>query len=196
MPIRLTVFFVVVCVLLAQGYFLPAKGPVSYPLYGLQTLLTTVYKVSINPQLITASCYLLSFEKYTQIFGFLFLFRYIRLLISIFGYWIYKPIPIPSNPTLTSNDTTVIVPTVDPFNLDFAECIFSIAATKPASIIIVTAGGYQNFKQASTYSNLLPQSNILVLSSPIVSVRTGQSPRSSFLILSWSEILDTGQKQA
>ncbi|KAL8792254.1 MAG: hypothetical protein Q9195_005133 [Heterodermia aff. obscurata] len=170
MPLRL-ILFLVVCVLLAQASFLLAKGPVSYLHYGLQNLLWTFHKVAINPQLITASYYLLSFEKYTQLFGFLFLFRYIRLVVSILGFWIYKPIPIPSNPTLTSKDATVIVQTVNPFNLDFAECVFSIAATKPASIIIVTAGEYKNFKQASTYSNLLPQSGILVLSSPIVSKR-------------------------
>ena len=42
--------------------------------------------VAVNQRPITAVYYLLSFDKYTQLFGFLFLFRYIRLLINVVGF--------------------------------------------------------------------------------------------------------------
>lgn len=197
MPAQLTLFLVMLCVLLTQAVCLPAEGAISHELYGLQTLLTVCYSITVKPRLIAAIYHLVSFEKYRLLFILLFFFRYIRLMVDMIGIWIYSPTPIPSDPTLTSKDTTVIVPTVDPFNPDFAECISSIAATEPASIIIVTAGEHQNFKKASSYSNLLPQSNILVLSCPVTSVCTVQSCPSSFLTMIGSEmILDTKPKQA
>ena len=109
-----------------------------------------------------------------QIFICLFLFRYTRLLANIVGYLIYKPTPIPDNPVLTSEDVTVIVATVDPFNPDFAECIKSIAATSPATLIIVTAGGQQNFHEAARYRQIIPKAHILVISSSKVDVCTLQ----------------------
>ena len=196
MSVILTVFLVAVCVLLAQASSLLAEFPVSYHKYGPWKLFMAFYNALVNPRVIKVIYYLLSLDKSKQLFGFLFLFRYIRLLVNIFGFLIYEPIHVPSNSTLTSKDTTVIIPTVDPFNIDFAECIFSVAATKPASIIIVTAGGYHNFKQASTYSNLLPLSNILVLSSAVSSVCTGQNRLSPFFTVIWVRDPGHGQKQA
>ena len=41
---------------------------------------------------------------------------------------------------MKAEDVTVIVPTVEPFGDDFDECIRSIHANGPASIIVVNAG--------------------------------------------------------
>ena len=125
------------------------------------TFLTT----TINPGLIALISYFYHCNNPTKQFYFLFSFRYLRLVVNLIGFWVYKPTPVPSDPILTSRDVTVIVPTVDPSNVDFAECIRSLAANHPASIIIVTAGGYQNFAEASTYQDLLPHSTITVLAS-------------------------------
>ena len=62
------------------------------------------------------------------------------------------------SPKLTALDVTVIVPTVDPYNKDFMECIASIHANGPATIIVVTAG-HGTYKRAvetlRMYSNIL-----------------------------------------
>ena len=171
----LILFLVMPSILLAQAALLPENGAISQQLDDLQMLLTALIDVTLDPQLSSTISYLLTLHKCTLLFMTLFCFRYIRLVVNSLGFYIYSATPILSDPALTSNDVTVIVPTVDPFNPDFAECISSIAATEPAFIIIVTAGGYQNFRKASAYSNLLPLSNILVLSSPVTSVRLSQS---------------------
>lgn len=74
------------------------------------------------------------------IFITLFLFRYIRLVVHIVGFCSYKPTAVSANPNLQSTDVTVIIPSVEAFGNDFRECIQSVAANEPASIIIVTAG--------------------------------------------------------
>ncbi|PLB34918.1 glycosyltransferase family 2 protein [Aspergillus candidus] len=71
----------------------------------------------------------------------LFIFRYLRLIVHIFSFWyLYKPTPVPSSPTLHPSDCTVILPTVDPENRDFKECINSCLDNRPGAIIIVTVG--------------------------------------------------------
>lgn len=114
--------------------------------------------------------YLSSLSGYAHIFICLFLFRYTRLLANIVGFFIYKPTPIPDNPVLTSEDATVIVPTIDPFIPDFAVCIESIIAASPAEIVIVTAGGHQNLHEAARYRQVFAKANIRVLPSTIANV--------------------------
>lgn len=71
-------------------------------------------------------------------FLFLFVFRYLRLIVHIISYWIlYYPTPIPQNPRYLPRNVTVIVPTVDPDNEDFVECISSIVSKCPKKLIIV-----------------------------------------------------------
>jgi hypothetical protein len=73
----------------------------------------------------------------------LFIFRYLRLLVHIFAFfWLYKPTPISDagTRTITERDVTVIIPTVEPGNPDFAECLASVLANHPRTIHIVTVG--------------------------------------------------------
>lgn len=158
--------------LLACSFSTPTKGHKEAGFFTIQTLLQSAYHIIINPMAAQSISYLLSLSGYAQIFIGLFLFRYIRLLANIVGFFVYKPTPIPDDPILTSNDVTVIVPTIDPFNPDFAECIESIAATGPAQIIIVAAGGQQNLHQAARYRQIIPKAEILVLPSSIANVCT------------------------
>lgn len=73
-------------------------------------------------------------------FAALFVFRYLRLVVHIISFWLYRPAPIPAHPTVTPRDVTVILPTVDPGNQDFKECIKSCFKNKPYEILIVTVG--------------------------------------------------------
>lgn len=71
----------------------------------------------------------------------LFAFRYLRLLVHIISFWLfYRPTPVQKNPSLFPSGCTIILPTVDPKNADFKECINSCLLNKPGAIIVVTAG--------------------------------------------------------
>lgn len=70
----------------------------------------------------------------------LFLFRYVRLVVHIIAYNLYKPTPISRNPRYGRSDATVIIPTVEPGNPDFDECIRSVLENRPKKIVVVTVG--------------------------------------------------------
>ncbi|KAH9901785.1 nucleotide-diphospho-sugar transferase [Xylariomycetidae sp. FL2044] len=73
-------------------------------------------------------------------FLFLFLFRYLRLLGNLIGYCLYRPTPIPKNPTIRPTDCTVIIPTVEPTHEAFSECCETVLANGPARLLIITVG--------------------------------------------------------
>jgi cellulose synthase/poly-beta-1,6-N-acetylglucosamine synthase-like glycosyltransferase len=78
----------------------------------------------------------------TEIFIALFTWRYLRLLVHMISFWLYKPVPVPENPTVTRSDVTVIVPIVDP-KLDdpqFDDCLLTVLANDPAEVIVSTVG--------------------------------------------------------
>lgn len=64
--------------------------------------------------------------------------RYFRLIIHCISHWRYKSKPIPENPTYTSADVTVIVPTIHNNFPDLRPSLQSILACKPAKLILVT----------------------------------------------------------
>lgn len=71
----------------------------------------------------------------------LFAFRYVRLVVHIISFWLfYRPASVPANPSLSPSDRTIILPTVDPENRDFEECLNSCLLNKPGAIVIVTVG--------------------------------------------------------
>ena len=81
-------------------------------------------------------------DPMTVMFILLLAFRYLRLLVHIVSFWVfYRPAPVPDNPTLFPSDCTIILPTVDPKNPDFKECINSCLLNRPGAIIVVTVGG-------------------------------------------------------
>jgi cellulose synthase/poly-beta-1,6-N-acetylglucosamine synthase-like glycosyltransferase len=80
-------------------------------------------------------------DQMTVVFLHLFVFRYLRLIVHLISFWLfYRPTPVPPNPTLFPSDCTIILPTVDPENRDFEECITSCLENGPGAIIIVTVG--------------------------------------------------------
>ncbi|KAI5459165.1 nucleotide-diphospho-sugar transferase [Mariannaea sp. PMI_226] len=108
---------------------------------------------------------LIELDTWTSLFWIIFTLRYARLLGHSIGYLCYRPAQIPSNPTYTGRDVTVIVPTVDPSNPDFRSCIHSILANKPAALIVVTVGSLLRVKCQRTLrevSHDFPDTRILV----------------------------------
>ncbi|KAH6884510.1 glycosyltransferase like family 2-domain-containing protein [Thelonectria olida] len=79
-------------------------------------------------------------DVWIKIFWIIFALRYVRLLGHLIGCWMYRPSKIPYRPAYFRQDVTVIVPTVDPSNRDFNECINSILINRPAELFVVTVG--------------------------------------------------------
>lgn len=75
-----------------------------------------------------------------NLFIFLFLFRYVRLVVHLAAFLAYRPTPVPENPTYEPEDATVIIPSVEPYGHEFEECIRSVLANKAGEIIVVTVG--------------------------------------------------------
>ena len=77
---------------------------------------------------------------FLALFCFLFLFRYLRLLVHIVSFLTHKSVPVRKSPALNVKDATVIIPSVEPSGPDFEECVCSVLANNPAQIIVVTVG--------------------------------------------------------
>ncbi|KAF4546846.1 Hypothetical protein D9617_173g015910 [Elsinoe fawcettii] len=67
-----------------------------------------------------------------------FVFRYFRLIVNLISHWTYRSISIPQNPTYTSEDVTVIIPTIDANGEELRQTIQTCLNTGPAEVIVVT----------------------------------------------------------
>ncbi|OAA55050.1 capsule polysaccharide synthase [Niveomyces insectorum RCEF 264] len=82
-----------------------------------------------------------SVDRWTYAFLALFGWRYIRQIVHLVSFWaLYKPAEPAAEPTLTSGDATVIVPTVDPGNAMFGACLTTACRNRPSRVLVVTAG--------------------------------------------------------
>lgn len=80
-------------------------------------------------------------NRWAKAFEILFLFKYIKVIVHTISFMIYKPVPIPKQPTLLPEHVTVIIPTVgDIDEPNFRETLSSILANNPWEIIICTVG--------------------------------------------------------
>lgn len=84
---------------------------------------------------------MLPWDEVVLLFGvsLAFLARYLRTVVSIFTYLLFKPYPIAENPRYTPKDVTVIVPTTFKTPVDLLQCLQSIDKCSPAHIFVVTA---------------------------------------------------------
>ena len=74
-------------------------------------------------------------------FSLLFVFRYARLIVNTVAFYgIYIPTAFPAEPAIHPRDCTVIIPTVDPENDGFLECVRTVLQNQPGVILIVTVG--------------------------------------------------------
>ncbi|KAF7555055.1 hypothetical protein G7046_g6650 [Stylonectria norvegica] len=68
----------------------------------------------------------------------LWIHRYFRLIVHCVSHWTYKSKPIPINPTFTSKDVTVVIPTIHNAFEELRPSLQSILACHPAELILVT----------------------------------------------------------
>ncbi|KAK3955747.1 nucleotide-diphospho-sugar transferase [Pseudoneurospora amorphoporcata] len=68
----------------------------------------------------------------------IWLHRYVRLIVHCFSHWTYKSVQPKKDPTFTSADVTVIIPTIHNQFEELRTSLESILACKPAKLILVT----------------------------------------------------------
>ncbi|KAI9765380.1 MAG: hypothetical protein M1840_007460 [Geoglossum simile] len=100
--------------------------------------------------------------SYTQAFITLWLYRYLRLIVNCVSHWTFEPIPLPEEPTLTSKDVTIIIPTIDGESSDFKQMLRTCLSTDPSEIILVTIDAH--FKRLMSVAVSIHSSQIRVIS--------------------------------
>ncbi|KAI5284937.1 hypothetical protein KEM52_002677, partial [Ascosphaera acerosa] len=65
-------------------------------------------------------------------------YRYLRLVLNLISVLTFRPIYPPENPRLTSQDATVIIPTLEGCGPEVEETLRTILANEPFEVIIVT----------------------------------------------------------
>ena len=68
----------------------------------------------------------------------LYLFRYIRLWVNLVALARYRPIPPPDGPTITSQDMTVIIPTIAEDISQLKETVQTAYRLEPFEVLLVT----------------------------------------------------------
>ncbi|KAI0431571.1 polysaccharide synthase [Xylaria sp. FL1042] len=102
-------------------------------------------------------------------FLFLWLYRYLRLIVHTYTHWTYKSKPIPDKPTFTAEDVTVIIPTIHNVFEELRPSLESILACKPAELILVTTEDKR--KRLEDLAKSLSTPNVRVLYTPIANKR-------------------------
>ena len=69
----------------------------------------------------------------------LFLFRYVRTVVSIFTFVRYKPKPVAENPRYGANDVTVVIPTTFKTPDELITCLRLILSNSPRHVFVVTS---------------------------------------------------------
>jgi cellulose synthase/poly-beta-1,6-N-acetylglucosamine synthase-like glycosyltransferase len=93
----------------------------------------------------------------------------LRLLVHIPSHYLYRSKPIPSKPTFTSDDVTVIIPTIHNVFDELRPALLSILATKPYELILVTTA--PKFADLQRVASSLGCDNVRVLYTPVANKR-------------------------
>lgn len=96
--------------------------------------------VLFRAEILDFTSYLVELSPFSQAFLYLFVFKFFKVVVHTISYIMYRPPPPPADPTLTSLDCTVIIPTVGDMDGEFIETVESILACNPAGLIISTVG--------------------------------------------------------
>ena len=91
----------------------------------------------------------------------LFVFRYLRTIVSIFTWFTFKPKPIAEKPKYCSNDVTVVVPTTFKSPGELVKCLKSIANCVPATVYVVTSRANVELVRTCCMLNSLKQVKVL-----------------------------------
>lgn len=74
---------------------------------------------------------------YAKAFLFLFIFRYLRLIVGIIGHRIHRAAPIPRDPKYKASDVTAIIPALPPFTEETEKAILTAIGAGCAEVILV-----------------------------------------------------------
>ncbi|PKS08275.1 hypothetical protein jhhlp_005219 [Lomentospora prolificans] len=113
--------------------------------------------------------FLQSTKFWIYFFWAIWIHRYLRLFVHVVSHWCYKSRPIPSKPSLTSADVTVIIPTIHNVFEELRKPLMSILACNPAELILVTP--IDKFDGLRKLADSLGHDNIRVLYTPIANKR-------------------------
>lgn len=102
-------------------------------------------------------------------FWLLWLHRYVRFLVNTISHWLYKSVPIPADPTYSSNDVTVIIPTIHNNFEELRESMQSILACRPYELLLVTTS--DKYDKLLCFVKSLEVSNIRIFHVPIANKR-------------------------
>jgi hypothetical protein len=97
------------------------------------------------------------------------LHRYVRLLVNCVSHWCYKTVPIPANPSYSSKDVTVIIPTIHNNFEELRESLQSILACHPYELLLVTTSN--KYQKLTRFAKTLEVSNIRIFQVPIANKR-------------------------
>lgn len=83
-------------------------------------------------------------------------YRYLRLVVNLFSFWTFKPIPPLEDPQLTAQDVTVIIPTLEGCGDELVETVRTILDNQPYELLLVTIEA--NRKNAEKMLSAMPAS--------------------------------------
>ncbi len=92
------------------------------------------------------------------------MFRYLRLVVSLFAFYSLRPIRIPESPRFFAKDVTVIIPSLEGDGPELFDTVQSILATEPHEIILVTIDA--QLARAQSMIKRMGTSRVRVLSIP------------------------------
>ncbi|KAH9835058.1 glycosyltransferase family 2 protein [Teratosphaeria destructans] len=90
------------------------------------------------------------------------LFRYIRLIVNCISHWTYRPIPIPDNPSYSSADVTIILPTIAAGGEELKTTLRTCLRSEPYELLLVTIDS--NVENLSKLARGINEKKIRVLS--------------------------------
>ena len=90
------------------------------------------------------------------------IYRYLRLVVNLFAFCRLRPIPRPDNPRLTSQDVTVVIPSIEGDGAVLWDTIRSILTTEPFEVILVTIDA--NLTRAQSMVKLMGTSKVQIRS--------------------------------
>ncbi|KAI7330915.1 glycosyltransferase family 2 protein [Hortaea werneckii] len=89
-------------------------------------------------------------------------FRYIRLIVNCISHWNFRPTPIPENPTYSSQDVTIICPTIATGGDELETTIRTCLQAEPYEMLLVTVDA--NVEALNKVANGINAKKIRVLS--------------------------------
>ncbi|KAL3425131.1 glycosyltransferase family 2 [Phlyctema vagabunda] len=99
----------------------------------------------------------------------MWLHRYVRLIVNCVSHWTYRTIPIPDQPSFTSKDVTVIIPTIHNDFVELTDSLKSILACNPFELLLVTTS--DKYEGLMKFVKTLEARNVKVFQVPIANKR-------------------------